>query len=160
MDDAATRSRRGPALALLAGVGGWGLVALLAEPAPPSRAPEVHRAELAAEPARVEEGRRGFLTYCASCHGAAARGDGPVARDLRVHPADLTGLAKANGGTFPYDRVYRAVDGRTLVHGHGTSEMPVWGLNFQDRGRDADQAAAVRERIRDLLAYLRSIQAT
>lgn len=154
-----SRSLLSPALSALAGIAVLCLAARAAEPPPPSPPHPAHRIEIPSQE-RIDAGKRSFHVYCGSCHGESARGDGPVARDLKVPPADLTALAKANGGTFPDDRVYRAIDGRTLVRGHGSSEMPVWGLTFEDRGRDADQADAVRERIRDLLAYLRSIQAT
>jgi len=107
---------------------------------------------------RIEAGKRSFHIHCASCHGEAAKGDGPVAKDLRIRPADLTALAKANGGVFPHDRAYRAIDGRDTVRGHGPGSMPVWGLSFQSRDRDSDQEAQAREQIRDLLAYLASIQ--
>jgi len=30
-----------------------------------------------------------YAAYCAGCHGDDGRGDGPVARELRLHPADL-----------------------------------------------------------------------
>jgi len=145
-------------LAALAGAGlaAWGLAARGAEP-PPAR--KEHQLVLP-EPARVDAGRRSFRTYCASCHGEAAKGDGPIARDMKIRPSDLTVLAKANGGVFPAGQVHRAIDGRTVVRGHGPSGMPVWGLNFQQRERDSDQAAAVRQQIEDLVAYLRSIQAT
>jgi len=36
--------------------------------------------------------------------------------------------------------------------------MPVWGLSFQEPGRDSDQERQTREQIRDLVAYLESIQ--
>jgi len=152
------------ALTALAGVGGIAgvvLAAQRAEPSPPSSpAREVGRVAPEREPARVEAGRRSFRTYCASCHGESAKGDGPVARDLKIRPSDLTVLAKANGGVFPAGQVHRAIDGRAVVRGHGPSGMPVWGLNFQERERDSDQAAAVRQQIEDLVAYLRSVQAT
>ena len=107
---------------------------------------------------RVEYGRRAYSVYCASCHGKAGRGDGPVAADLKVEPTDLTRLAARNDGRFPRDRTYQAIDGRLLVRGHGTSEMPVWGATFQIPCSDRDQEREVRERILDLLSYLESIQ--
>lgn len=107
---------------------------------------------------RVEYGRQAFWVYCASCHGRSGRGDGPVAPDLKVPPADLTRLAARNGGSFPRDRTYQAIDGRLLVRGHGTSEMPVWGATLQIPGSDRDQEREVRERILDLLSYIESIQ--
>ena len=48
-------------------------------------------------------GRDSFERYCASCHGTAGHGDGPVASELRARP----------------------------VSAHGTSEMPVWGPMFR-----------------------------
>ncbi|HEX6902850.1 MAG TPA: cytochrome c [Thermoanaerobaculia bacterium] len=107
---------------------------------------------------RVENGRRLYAVYCASCHGRAGRGDGPVAGDLKVAPVDLTRLAERDEGRFPRDRVHQSIDGRLKTRGHGTSEMPVWGATFQVSGSDHDQEREVRERILDLLSYLESIQ--
>jgi hypothetical protein len=53
-----------------------------------------------------------FRMYCAPCHGASARGDGPVASSMKQKPADLTLLARRNGGTFAADEVARIIDGR------------------------------------------------
>jgi mono/diheme cytochrome c family protein len=99
-------------------------------------------------------GRDSFQRYCASCHGAAGRGDGPVASELRTRPADLSVLAQRNDGAFPRDRVRRLIAGDAAVSAHGTSEMPVWGLMFQMFESDA----RVRERIENLLTYLESLQ--
>jgi mono/diheme cytochrome c family protein len=107
---------------------------------------------------RVEFGRQTYSVYCASCHGRAGRGDGPVAADLKVEPTDLTRLAARNDGRFPRDRTYQAIDGRLTVRGHGTSEMPVWGATLRIPGSERDQEREVRERILDLLSYLESIQ--
>ena len=107
---------------------------------------------------RVDNGRRVYSVYCASCQGREGRGDGPVAGDLKVAPADLTLLAAHNGGRFPRDRVDQSIDGRLATRGHGTSEMPVWGATFQVSGSDHNQEREVRERILDLLGYLESIQ--
>jgi mono/diheme cytochrome c family protein len=35
-----------------------------------------------------------FKEYCASCHGADAKGHGPAVRALKVAPPDLTMLSK------------------------------------------------------------------
>ena len=37
---------------------------------------------------------------------------------------------KANGGTFPFTEVVKAIDGRQKTRAHGTSQMPVWGEVF------------------------------
>ena len=95
-----------------------------------------------------------FGTYCASCHGAGARGDGPMASVMTTKPADLTQIAQRNGGTFPTDRVAQIIDGRRAVKGHGRGEMPVWGDAF---GKTSD-AIPVAEKIRRLVGYLETIQ--
>jgi mono/diheme cytochrome c family protein len=43
-------------------------------------------------------GKEMFTSYCASCHGKDAKGNGPAANPLKQLPADLTTLAKRNGG--------------------------------------------------------------
>lgn len=107
---------------------------------------------------RLSRGGTTYRIYCASCHGAAGRGDGPMASVLKVPPSDLTQLSRANHGRFPDERVYEAIDGRRELAGHGPGGMPVWGLTFQISGRDSDQEAEVRERILDLMTWLQSIQ--
>jgi mono/diheme cytochrome c family protein len=107
------------------------------------------------ETAAVNSGRDLFMTYCASCHGTSGRGNGPAAEELRHRPADLTQLARRNGGVFNDVLVHRFVDGRT-VKAHGTMEMPVWGDAFKWRqGLDED---AIKARIEALVRYLESIQ--
>ena len=96
-----------------------------------------------------------FDVYCASCHGKSAKGDGTLAGMLKKRPADLTGIAKRNGGTFPADQVARIIDGKRPVSGHGGGEMPVWGDAF---AKSIDTMPA-DEKIRRLVAYLESIQA-
>ena len=107
---------------------------------------------------RVEAGGRTYRIYCASCHGASAEGNGPMVEVLKVQPADLTRIRERNGGSFPTTRIANAIDGRLEVRGHGPGSMPVWGLSLRESGRDSDQEPEVRERIKDLVAYLESIQ--
>ena len=107
---------------------------------------------------RAEAGGRTYRAFCASCHGASATGNGPMAEVLKVRPADLTRIRERNGGSFPEARIAGVIDGRLEVHGHGPGSMPVWGLTFRESGRDTDQETEVRERIKDLVAYLESIQ--
>jgi mono/diheme cytochrome c family protein len=45
-------------------------------------------------------GKSEYLSSCGSCHGNDAKGKGPLADQLKVAPADLTQLAKKNGGVF------------------------------------------------------------
>ncbi|HEX9731967.1 MAG TPA: c-type cytochrome [Thermoanaerobaculia bacterium] len=108
---------------------------------------------------RAARGRTSYRIYCQNCHGKEAKGDGPIAELLKAPPADLTKLAADNDGKFPVETVSATIDGRNEVAAHGSREMPIWGFSFQDPGRDEDQEAEVAERIRDLVAYLQSIQA-
>ena len=48
-------------------------------------------------------GKQMFGDYCAPCHGISGKGDGPAASALKTPPADLTVLAKTNGGKFPME---------------------------------------------------------
>ena len=107
---------------------------------------------------RVDRGRQAYGVYCASCHGGSGEGNGPMADLLKVQPPDLTRISQRNGGTFPKDRVFASIDGRYLIRSHGPSSMPVWGLSFQEAGRDFDKEPDVQEKIKDLVAYLESIQ--
>lgn len=75
----------------------------------------------------AEEGAMTFLDNCAGCHGATARGDGPLAALMTTPPPDLTELALREGGDFPLARVVQRIDGTTEVQAHG-GPMPVFGL--------------------------------
>ncbi len=104
-------------------------------------------------------GARLFMTYCASCHGTDARGDGVVAAVLAFPVPDLTVLASENDGKFPADWVYETIDGRAEVVAHGPRDMPVWGLEFWwEEGEDDRAEDRVRDRIQALVGYLKSIQ--
>jgi mono/diheme cytochrome c family protein len=102
------------------------------------------------------DGRSLFLEHCASCHGATARGDGPVASSLRDFPGDLTQFAKRNGGVFPSAKVLRIIEGRD-VGAHGSGEMPIWGHVFRTTPSETTDGSAT-ERIEAIVRYLESIQ--
>jgi mono/diheme cytochrome c family protein len=99
-----------------------------------------------------------FRTYCASCHGAGAKGDGPIAELLKKRPADLTTFSRNNGGTFPAELVGKIIDGRQPVKGHGGKDMPVWGDAFRAASEGADEAS-VKARIDALVRHLETLQA-
>ena len=107
-------------------------------------------------------GKREYDSKCAVCHGLDAKGDGPYGAELKRRPADLTTLAKRNGGVFPYPRMYDVVEGSGA--GHGPREMPVWGWDYTIRaaekypGKPEKQASYVRTRISALLDYLNQLQ--
>jgi mono/diheme cytochrome c family protein len=105
-------------------------------------------------------GKPAYDHHCAVCHGREGRGDGVVANLLTVKPADVTRLSKKNGGQFPFWQVYRVVDGREEIKGHGTRDMPIWGAVFRSETTSNSAAQTqVRGRILELVYYLQSIQA-
>jgi len=106
----------------------------------------------------IERGRMVYTIYCGNCHGPSGRGDGPTGRILEVKPSDLTKLSDGNDGEFPFGKVYRTIDGRETVRGHGDSRMPIWGLTFQELDADTNQEDQVRGKILQLIEYLKSIQ--
>jgi mono/diheme cytochrome c family protein len=104
-------------------------------------------------------GAYAYRTYCASCHGADGKGDGPLAVNLRFQPPDLTLIAKRNGNEFPAEKIQRIVDGRKPLAGHGGPDMPIWGDAFRN-AETGYEDARVKEKIRLVVEYLRTLQAT
>lgn len=100
-----------------------------------------------------------FRTYCASCHGPLAKGDGPLAGQLRIRPPDLTLIAGRNKGKWDGGSVARTIDGREPVKGHGGPDMPVWGDVFKS-SRDGYDEESVKVKVRQLMEYLESLQVT
>jgi mono/diheme cytochrome c family protein len=111
---------------------------------------------------KADLGKREYDSKCAVCHGKDAKGDGPYAAELKRKPADLTTIAKRNGGVFPSPRMYDLIEGSGA--GHGPRDMPVWGWDYTIRasekhpGAPENQAAYVRTRITALVEYLNTLQ--
>jgi mono/diheme cytochrome c family protein len=115
-----------------------------------------------------DRGKDEYLASCQPCHGATGKGNGPNAKLLGKHPADLTTLSGSNGGRFPLVRVFEQIDGRLEVALHGSRDMPVWGDRYK---RDvitqlptnsvSDDMAnwLARRRILELIEYLLTLQA-
>jgi mono/diheme cytochrome c family protein len=94
--------------------------------------------------------------YCAVCHGKDARGNGPMAKELKTKVPDLTKIAKQNGGKFPFDKVEGIIGGTTLENtAHGNREMPIWGPVFSQIEWEKDLG---KVRINNLTRYLQSLQ--
>ncbi len=116
----------------------------------PALAQTKHDASAAAKGAVV------YVRYCVSCHGKDARGDGPLAADLRVPVPDMTTLSSRNGGRFPEERVRRIIQSGEALRGHGTPDMPAWGDAF--KRTEGTDARTPDEAIRNLTHYLWSLQ--
>jgi mono/diheme cytochrome c family protein len=104
-------------------------------------------------------GRKVYEQNCAVCHGREGKGDGGAVSVLTMKPADLTQISKKHNGEFPFWRVYKVIDGREEMKGHGTRDMPIWGMEFRlQAGSSAGAESEVRGRILELVYYLQSIQ--
>jgi mono/diheme cytochrome c family protein len=101
------------------------------------------------------EGVDTYNAYCSVCHGPQARGNGPAATALKKAPADLTAIAKRNGGTFSASDVEGVINGTQVMASHGSMEMPIWGPVFQALATDNSFA---KLRVTNLVGYLKSIQ--
>ena len=119
-------------------------------------------ASVSAEPARQLPNRAGSAIYqerCASCHGADAKGNGPVAQVLKVAPPDLTGISRRNGGTFPAARVVKIITSGDDMAAHGTRMMPVWGTIFSYKGGGGRRGGLYsRSAVVELKRYLEALQ--
>jgi mono/diheme cytochrome c family protein len=108
----------------------------------------------------VAGGELEYQASCAVCHGVDGRGQGIMSRHLTVQPANLRHLAQQSGGKFPFWEVYRIIEGRGTVPGHGSRDMPVWGDRFRadagGNGKTAQTQAAGR--ILSVVFYLEHIQ--
>lgn len=119
---------------------------------------------LAATPALADDPETGaalFQTHCATCHGAEAKGDGPLGAMLTIAPPNLTALSARNGGTFPLERVLSRIDGTNEVMAHG-GPMPLFGLTL-DRPSEVVAApdgsdVAAPEALIDIASWLQEVQ--
>lgn len=119
-----------------------------------------------ASAANMSLGEFEYRNSCAQCHGADAKGEGPVTSYLRNVPPDLTMMQKNNDGVFPFADVYAIIEGTAKVDVHGR-DMPLWGNRYRKRvAMDPegdfspdDTEVYVRTRILSLIDYLAGLQA-
>ena len=136
-------TRRACVLALAVSFG-WGLA-------------EQALAQTRPDTAAAGMGQATYRSYCASCHGKKGKGDGALAEHLRVPPTDLTTISQQNGGVFPFDRIVKVIDGRTVVRAHGSPDMPVWGDAFLNTGSIGSEEK-VTAKMKELAHFIWSIQ--
>lgn len=108
------------------------------------------------------EGEQLFMEYCAACHGADAKGDGRMARAMRVPPKNLTLLSVRSGDTFPTARVLSTIDGYARSDIDGPA-MPEFGGLLSGELVPYDSGDGVLtptpRKLVAITEYLRSIQA-
>jgi hypothetical protein len=103
----------------------------------------------------LDAGRIEYLSCCAVCHGADAKGKGPLSGQLKTTPADLTTIAQRNNGVFPLDDVHQIIDGRKPIGAHGTREMPIWGYRYTPSPSQALSRFEYELRLLEFLRLLR-----
>jgi mono/diheme cytochrome c family protein len=101
-------------------------------------------------------GQEMYKTYCAVCHGADAKGNGPAVEALKVPPPDLTALAGKNGGKYPALKVAAIIRGEDVLAAHGSKDMPIWGHLF--RSISGGHESEVQQRVANLNKYIESLQ--
>ena len=113
-------------------------------------------------------GKELYHQHCSACHGVDAKGakggasgtmynPQSIEPERRVPPSDLTALSEENQGKFPADRVRNAIFNKDKIPAHGTPEMPAWGNVFYSL---KSQPKVLEKRVRDLTAYIESVQTT
>ena len=105
----------------------------------------------------ADSGKEMFHSYCAVCHGANAKGNGPAASALKATPTDLTALAQKNSGKYPAAHVAAVIRGQGALPSHGTQDMPIWGPLFSSISQGHE--GQVQQRVANLVSYIESQQA-
>jgi len=103
------------------------------------------------------DGKMMYQSYCAPCHGADGRGNGPAASAMKTQPTDLTQLARMHQGKFPETHVASVLQFGSAVPAHGSASMPIWGQLFGKMEPVQSQETALR--INNLTRYLETMQA-
>ena len=106
-------------------------------------------------------GKEDFDKHCAPCHGIDGKGHGPELEVLPgIHPSDLTNITLKHGGVYPRQEVMDMVDGRKTIPSHKRFDMPFWGVNFQQEGKEfsPESEAKAKARIDALVGYVESLQ--
>ncbi len=107
----------------------------------------------------VEAGRLAFVENCAVCHGADAKGTGPLAADLDPRPADLTRISARHGGTFPRDHVMSTINGYGSDGDRPMPHFPVEQLGELVQIENPNGTTTpTPEHLLELADYLESIQ--
>lgn len=101
---------------------------------------------LADNPPAAYEGRRLFVSYCQLCHGTAGKGDGPLAKVMKISPADLTTTVRSRSDTILTKII--TGEGRQTITGRDrhnllSETMPEWKDVFSE------------SQVKALIAYLR-----
>lgn len=102
--------------------------------------------EVAADPPAAFEGRRLYVSYCQLCHGTDGRGDGPLAKAMKISPSDLNTTVRSRSDTLLTKII--TGEGRQTITGRDrhnllSDAMPEWKDVFTE------------SQVKALIAYLR-----
>lgn len=104
-------------------------------------------------------GKAIFDENCVLCHGVGGAGDGELAADLPVRPANLTQLRANSGGVFPRDRVTASIYG--YPGKHHSAIMPEFGPLLDGPKvpvQTADGVVQTPRALVELVDYLETLQ--
>ena len=121
----------------------------------PATQPEVKQAPI--KQTSAASGKDMFVQYCAACHGAEGKGNGPAAPAMKVQPTDLTQLAKKNGGKYPSNQVAAVLKFGNGDGPHGSKDMPLWGPLLRSLDKYHDEV--VQQRVANIVSYIETLQA-
>jgi mono/diheme cytochrome c family protein len=110
---------------------------------------------------QIETGKADFNKHCAPCHGENAKGHGPELKVIPgIKPADLTRITANNGGVFPAQQIADTIDGRKKIPSHLRFDMPFWGVNFQEQGKEftPQSEELAKKRIQGIVDYIETLQ--
>jgi len=107
--------------------------------------------EVFADTPPAYEGRRLYVSYCQLCHGTGGKGDGPLAKVMKISPADLTTTVRSRSDTILTKII--TGEGRQTITGRDrhnllSDAMPEWKDVFNE------------SQITALIAYLRFLSRT
>jgi mono/diheme cytochrome c family protein len=107
---------------------------------------------------RMISGKGQYQTHCAQCHGMEGKGDGPVAAALKTQPADLTMLAKNNGGVYPEEKVVDSIKANSPIQAHAA--LAVQMRQSSESGTGATfTGQQIQKKIKLVADYIKTLQA-
>lgn len=96
----------------------------------------------AARAADVEQGKKLYGQFCATCHGQSGKGDGPGAAALNPKPRDHTD--KEYMSKMSDEEMMKVIKNGGVSVGKSPL-MPPWGASLKD------------DQIQDVIAYIRTL---
>jgi mono/diheme cytochrome c family protein len=97
---------------------------------------------IVAHAADVEQGKKLYMQFCATCHGQSGKGDGPAAAALNPKPRDHTD--KEYMSKLSDEDLFKVIQNGGASVGKSPL-MPAWGASIKP------------DEIREIIAYVRTL---